>query len=96
MKIVSFNINGLRARPHQLQALIEKHQVTHLKVVPALLIRLINDPAVENYNLSSLKLIQSGGQRMQPEVRAKTRAARRNGMRPLSLAAQQSAGDSSP
>ena len=26
MKIVSFNINGLRARPHQLQALIETHQ----------------------------------------------------------------------
>ncbi|MES2818235.1 MAG: exodeoxyribonuclease III [Pseudomonadota bacterium] len=25
MKIVSFNINGLRARPHQLAALIEKH-----------------------------------------------------------------------
>lgn len=26
MKIVSFNINGLRARPHQLQALIDSHQ----------------------------------------------------------------------
>jgi exodeoxyribonuclease-3 len=26
MKIVSFNINGLRARPHQLSALIDKHQ----------------------------------------------------------------------
>ena len=26
MKIVSFNINGLRARPHQLSAIIEKHQ----------------------------------------------------------------------
>ncbi len=26
MKIVSFNINGLRARPHQLQALVEQHQ----------------------------------------------------------------------
>ncbi|WP_137820740.1 exodeoxyribonuclease III [Pseudomonas sp. D(2018)] len=26
MKIVSFNINGLRARPHQLEALIAKHQ----------------------------------------------------------------------
>ena len=26
MKVVSFNINGLRARLHQLQALIEKHQ----------------------------------------------------------------------
>ncbi|GGJ86030.1 exodeoxyribonuclease III [Pseudomonas matsuisoli] len=25
MKIVSFNINGLRARPHQLKALIDKH-----------------------------------------------------------------------
>lgn len=26
MKIVSFNINGLRARPHQLSALIDRHQ----------------------------------------------------------------------
>ncbi len=26
MKIVSFNVNGLRARIHQLQALVEKHQ----------------------------------------------------------------------
>lgn len=26
MKMVSFNINGLRARPHQLQALVEKHR----------------------------------------------------------------------
>ncbi len=26
MKIISFNINGLRARPHQLEAIIEKHQ----------------------------------------------------------------------
>ena len=26
MKFVSFNINGLRARPHQLQAIVDKHQ----------------------------------------------------------------------
>lgn len=26
MKIISFNINGLRARPHQLEAIIETHQ----------------------------------------------------------------------
>lgn len=26
MKIISFNINGIRARLHQLQALIDKHQ----------------------------------------------------------------------
>lgn len=61
-------------RPAEMFALIQKHKVTHLKVVPALLIRLINDPSVADYDLSSLKLIQSGGQRMQPEVRAKTRA----------------------
>ena len=61
-------------RPAEMCALIEKHRVTHLKVVPALLIRLINDPCVTDHDLSSLKLIQSGGQRMQPEVRAKTRA----------------------
>ncbi|HBX06428.1 MAG TPA: exodeoxyribonuclease III, partial [Leclercia adecarboxylata] len=26
MKFVSFNINGLRARPHQLQAIVDQHQ----------------------------------------------------------------------
>lgn len=26
MKVISFNINGLRARLHQLQAVIDKHQ----------------------------------------------------------------------
>lgn len=61
-------------RPADMFALIQKHRVTHLKVVPALLIRLINDEAAEQFDLSTLRLIQSGGQRMQPEVRAKTRA----------------------
>jgi 2,3-dihydroxybenzoate-AMP ligase len=61
-------------RPAEMFALIEKHRVTHLKVVPALLVRLINDPSAGEHDLSSLKLIQSGGQRMQPEVRARTRA----------------------
>ncbi|TFZ01267.1 (2,3-dihydroxybenzoyl)adenylate synthase [Ramlibacter rhizophilus] len=61
-------------RPTEMFALIQKHGVTHLKVVPALLIRLINDPSAYDFELSSLKVIQSGGQRMQPEVRARTRA----------------------
>ena len=60
-------------RPEEILGLIEKHKATHLKVVPALLIRLINDPAIGRFDLSSLKIIQSGGQRMQPEVRLKTR-----------------------
>src|ERR1035437_8655427 len=56
-------------KPDDICALIAKHRVTHLKVVPALLIRLLNDPAVKKYDLSSLRYIQSGGQRLQPEVR---------------------------
>jgi 2,3-dihydroxybenzoate-AMP ligase len=56
-------------KPGDMCALIEKHRVTHVKVVPALLIRLLNDPAVNNHDLSSLQIIQSGGQRLQPEVR---------------------------
>ena len=59
-------------------ALIQQHQVTHLKVVPALLIRLINDPTIGDYDLGSVQLIQSGGQRMQPEVRIRTRQLFRN------------------
>ena len=57
------------ARPEDVCALIEKHRVTHIKVVPALLIRLLHDPAVSRHDLSSLKIIQSGGQSMLPEVR---------------------------
>lgn len=53
--------------------LVERHRVTHIAVVPALLIRLINDPAIAKYDLSSLRVIQSGGQRLQPEVRRRAR-----------------------
>jgi 2,3-dihydroxybenzoate-AMP ligase len=46
-------------RPQEMFRLIECHKVTHLKVVPALLIRLVNDPSIGNYDLSSLRVIQS-------------------------------------
>ena len=59
-------------RPEEMFRLIQRHRVTHIKVVPALLIRLINDPTIANYDLSSVRIIQSGGQRMQPEVRLRT------------------------
>ena len=61
------------ARPEEVCALIEKHRVTHIKVVPALLIRLLHDPAVSRHDLSSLKIIQSGGQSMLREVRLLSR-----------------------
>ena len=60
-------------KPEDMCALIERHRVTHIKVVPALLIRLLHDPAVHQHDLSSLKMIQSGGQRLQPEVRLLSR-----------------------
>jgi 2,3-dihydroxybenzoate-AMP ligase len=60
-------------RSQDIFALIERHRVTHIAVVPALLIRLINDPLIEKFDLSSLQVIQSGGQRLQPEVRRRTK-----------------------
>jgi len=77
--IQGFMFHGARVvisastRPEDMCALIERHKVTHLKVVPALLIRLLNDPAVTKHDLSSLRTIQSGGQRLQPEVRLLSR-----------------------
>ena len=78
--IQGFFLNGAKVvlspttRPQDMLPLIERHRVTHVKVVPALLIRLINSPEIGKYDLSSVRVIQSGGQRMQPEVRLKTQA----------------------
>jgi len=60
--------------PQSVFSLVEKHRVTHIHVVPALLIRWLNDPLIARYDLSSLRVIQSGGQRLQPEVRAHAQA----------------------
>jgi len=61
------------ARPEDVFRLVARHRVTHIKVVPALLIRLINSQAVREFDTSSLRYIQSGGQRLQPEVRIRTK-----------------------
>jgi 2,3-dihydroxybenzoate-AMP ligase len=65
-------------RPTEMFALMQQHQVTHVKVVPALLIRLINDPGIGGFDLRSVRLVQSGGQRMQPETRLRTRELFKN------------------
>ena len=49
--------------------LIERHRVTHVGGVPALYIRWLADPAAGQHDLTSVELLQSGGQRLQPEVR---------------------------
>src|SRR5258706_3981439 len=60
------------ASPQAIFRLVETHKVTHIHVVPALLIRWINDPAIANHDLSSLRVIQSGGQRLRADVRSPT------------------------
>lgn len=59
-------------RAEQVFGLVQKYGVTHIHVVPALLIMWMNDGAVGNYDLSSIRVIQSGGQRLQPETRLLT------------------------
>ncbi|MBV9857102.1 MAG: AMP-binding protein [Streptosporangiaceae bacterium] len=62
-------------RPADVFGLIQRYRVTHIHLVPALLIRWIDDPRIGEYDLSSLRVIQSGGQRLQPEVRARAEKA---------------------
>jgi 2,3-dihydroxybenzoate-AMP ligase len=66
---------GTSTRPRNVFELIQRHRVTHIHLVPALLIRWIDDPAIGSYDLSSLRVIQSGGQRLQPEVRLRAEKA---------------------
>src|SRR5215469_8723567 len=60
---------GPSTKPEHIGELIQKHRVTHLKVVPALLIRLLNSEVLTHYDLSSLTIIQSGGQSLLPQTR---------------------------
>jgi 2,3-dihydroxybenzoate-AMP ligase len=43
------------AKASDVFALVQKHKITHIHVVPALLIGWINDPSIGNYDLSSLR-----------------------------------------
>ncbi|MBV9482399.1 MAG: AMP-binding protein [Acidobacteria bacterium] len=60
---------GPNTKPEHMAELIQKHRVTHLKVVPSLLIRLLNSDVLTHYDLSSLKIVQSGGQSLLPQTR---------------------------
>ncbi len=60
------------ARPEHVFALVQEHAITHIHVVPALLIAWLNSGSASDYDLSSVRIIQSGGQRLQPKVREAT------------------------
>jgi 2,3-dihydroxybenzoate-AMP ligase len=57
---------------------IDRHRVTHIHVVPALLIQWINHPATGDFDLGSVRVVQSGGQRLQPETRVRAERVFRN------------------
>jgi non-ribosomal peptide synthetase component E (peptide arylation enzyme) len=50
---------GTSTRPRDVFELIQRHRVSHIHLVPALLIRWIDDPAIREWDLSSLKVILS-------------------------------------
>jgi 2,3-dihydroxybenzoate-AMP ligase len=58
--------------PEEIFPLIARHRVTHIHAVPALLIRWIESPLLPDFDLGSVRVIQSGGQRLQPETRRRT------------------------
>ncbi|WP_375395945.1 (2,3-dihydroxybenzoyl)adenylate synthase [uncultured Sphingomonas sp.] len=66
------------AGPEDVFPLIERHGVTHIHAVPALLIRWTESKLAGQHDLSSVRVIQSGGQRLQPEVRRRTASVFRN------------------
>ncbi|HSJ78159.1 MAG TPA: AMP-binding protein [Erythrobacter sp.] len=64
--------------PEEVFPLIDRDHVTHIHAVPALLIRWTESPLAILHDLSSVRVIQSGGQRLQPEVRRRTARTFRN------------------
>jgi len=73
--ISGFFLKGARVvltespRADDILPLIERERITHLELVPALLIRYINTPGVTDRDLSSVRIINTGGQKLQPEVK---------------------------
>jgi 2,3-dihydroxybenzoate-AMP ligase len=56
-------------RANDVFPLIARERITHLELVPALLIRYINAPSIAEHDLSSVRVINTGGQKLQPEVK---------------------------
>jgi len=55
-------------RPKAILELIQRYKVTHWQAVPAMILNVLNYPHVSDYNLDSLKIIISGGAKLNPEV----------------------------
>lgn len=62
------------ARADDVFPIIERERVTHLELVPALLIRYVNAPSIGDFDVSSVRVINTGGQKLQPEVKRRAEA----------------------
>jgi 2,3-dihydroxybenzoate-AMP ligase len=76
--IQAFLLEGARivlstsTRVADVMPLIERERITHLEIVPALIIRWLDDPQLTKYDLSSVRVVNSGGQKYQPETKLRT------------------------
>ncbi len=55
-------------RPQSIMETIQKYGVTHPHIVPTLILGMLNHPQRSQYDLSSLKVILTGGSRLNPET----------------------------
>lgn len=58
-----------KMKPAEVFDLVDRHGVTHIHAVPALLIGWVGAEGTDGFDLGSVRVIQSGGQRLQPEIR---------------------------
>ncbi len=56
-----------------LMELIQRHRVTHFVAVPTMILGLLDHPDRQRYDLSSLKMILTGGSKLNPEVAMRLR-----------------------
>lgn len=54
-------------------ALVEKERATVIPAAVPLVVNWLNDPALDRFNFSSLKVVQNGGARLSPELRDRVR-----------------------
>ena len=79
--IQGFFLNGAAAvlapsaRTEVALPLIERHGVTHLEVVPAMILAWLADGGPSRFRLDSVRVVNSGGQKFQPETKRRTEVA---------------------
>ena len=61
------------ASPEHLMALIQQQRVTHFVAVPTMILGLLDHADRQRYDLSSLKMILTGGSKLNPEVALRLR-----------------------